>query len=428
MDTEHIEEINAVGLMSTLGQDTQYTFIARQPILDRQQKIIAYELFSRTDAQTESAQTEFDSHEDGKMLFHALSHFGTEALFGDKSAFVNISMHMNIECLDLVHPDRVVIEVPRIEQDDHEGVAAMEAKLKELRKRGFRLAAGEYMLLPAYANCLPLMSFVKINTQAIPANALPSIVSRINSRTAARAIAERIETAEQFQFCHQMGFFGFQGFFFSKPVTMNAKVINPAFSNVLQLINLVRQEAEIEDIESVLKRDPALSFKLLRYINSSGFGLMCEITSFRHAVMILGYRKLLRWLTLLFATVNQNSSASALARTAVTRGRMMELLSERHLNRDDADNAFVVGIFSLLDAMLGVSMKDALTSVSLPEVVNDALLLRQGVFGPFLQLVEACEKFDFTTLELLAMSLQFSAKEVDEAHIEALAWTETLGI
>lgn len=427
MDTVDVEA-RAMNAETGATGGMQYAFIARQPILDRQQKIIAYELFSRTDADSDYAASEVSASADSRMLFHALSHFGTETLFGDKSAFVNVVVEsLTNEHFELVHSDRVVIEIPRVRGDDSATIGQVQTKLAELRKRGFRLAAGEYVLLPAYAAWLPLLAFVKVNTQVVPANALQAIADRIG-KTSAKAIAERIESADQFRICHQMGFFGFQGFFFAKPVTVSAKIVNPAYSNVLQLINLVRQEAEVEEIEAVLKRDAALSFKLLRYINSSGFGLMCEITSFRHAVMILGYRKLLRWLTLLFATVNQNGSASALARTAVTRGRMMELLTERHLTRDDADNAFVVGIFSLLDAMLGVKMDDALASVSLPEAVNDALLHRQGVFGPFLQLVEACEKFDFATLEMLAMSLQFGPKEVDEAHIEAIAWTETLGI
>ncbi len=410
------------------GANVEYAYIARQPILDRQQKIIAYELFSRANENIDYAASNISASADSKMLFHALSNFGTEALFGDKSAFVNVVVEsLTHEHFELVHSDRVVIEVPRVQNDDPEGVSHVQEKLGALRKRGYRLAAGEYILLEAYHDWLPLFSYIKVNTQAVQANTLQAVAYRIN-KTSAKGIAERIETAEQFQLCHEMGFFGFQGFFFAKPVTVSAKVINPAYTNVLELINLVRKEAEVDEIEKILKRDAALSFKLLRYINSSGFGLMCEITSFRHAVMILGYRKLLRWLTLLFATVNQSGSGIALARTAVTRGRMMELLAERHLSREDTDYAFVVGIFSLLDAMLGVKMEEALTSITLPEVVNDALLHRAGMFGPFLLLVEACEKFDFSTLEALASSLQFGPKEVDEAHIEALAWTEALGI
>lgn len=406
----------------------QYAFIGRQPILDRQQKIIAYELFSRADNGAMSASPDLTAATDSKMLFHALSHFGTQTLFGDKSAFVNVVLDsLSGEHLDLIPADHVVIEVPRIARDDVFVINETFLQLSDLRKRGFRLAAGEYVLLPVYASWLPLLSFVKVNTRVVPGSNLHALVDRI-AKTPAQAIAEQIETAEEFHQCHDLGFFAFQGFFFAQPVTVSAKVINPVYSNVLQLINLVRQEAEVEEIEAVLKRDAALSFKLLRYINSSGFGLMCEITSFRHAVMILGYRKLLRWLTLLFATVNNKGNSSALARTAVTRGRMMELLVERHLSREDSDNAFVVGIFSLLDVMLGVTMEDALGSLSLPEAANDALLNRQGLFGSFLQLVEACEKFDFKTLGVLASSLQFGAKEVDEAHIEALAWTETLGI
>ncbi len=416
------------GTLAELG-GSPTTYIARQPIVDRDQQIIGYELFSRASEQAQSSTLHHSGATDTALLFNALSNFGTDALFGEKLAFVNCALDgLSSEHFEIVFSDHIALELPRVPGDDPALIAEMAEQAKTLRQRGFRIALGAFGVTKAYSTLLPLVSFLKVDVQSVPAPAVEQIARLAVLHKNMKLVAEKVETAEQFRRHLDLGFQYFQGYYFARPQTVAAKVINPAYANVLQLMDLVLKHADLSEIEEVLKRDPALSFKLLRYINSSGFGLMCEITSFRHAVMILGFNKLFRWLTLLFATVRNGAVAPALARTAVTRGRMMELLGRKLLSPDESDNAFVVGIFSTLDVMLGVSMEKALASIQLSENVTDALLHHQGALGPFLQLVEACENSDFENLEMLAMALQLDGAEVSEAHLQALAWTETLGI
>ena len=196
---------------------------------------------------------------------------------------------------------------------------------------------------------------------------------------------------------------------------------------MLDLLNLVSRDADVQDVENGFKRDPALSFKLLRYINSVGFGLSCEIQSIRHALTILGTKQLYRWLTLLMVTAGENATAPALMKTAITRGRLTELLGADYFEKSDRDNLFIVGVFSLLDAMLEMPMDQVLEKVLLPEAINDALLNREGIYGPFLQLAEACEDADSARIAQLAGSLQYDPDKVNECHIAALAWAEELG-
>jgi c-di-GMP-related signal transduction protein len=207
---------------------------------------------------------------------------------------------------------------------------------------------------------------------------------------------------------------------------VTARVASPGYASVLQLINLVGREADPGEIEQVLKRDPTLSFKLLRYINSAGFGLGCEVTSFRHAVMILGLSNLFRWSTLLLTSVKSSSAPPAVANMAITRGRFMELLAAEFLSQSDCDNAFVTGVFSLLDVMLGVPMEQALKTLVLPQDVADALLERSGMLAPFLDLVEACERADGDEIDTMARALQLSNDQLNRAHLHALAWAENL--
>jgi EAL and modified HD-GYP domain-containing signal transduction protein len=241
-------------------------------------------------------------------------------------------------------------------------------------------------------------------------------------------IVEKVETEKEFNAVQSAGFKHFQGFYFARPETFTATVINPSFDSVLNILNKVNQDAENEVIEAGFKQDSALSFKLLRYINSVGFGLSCEVQSIKHAMTILGRNQLTRWLTLLMVTAGENSTPPALMKTSITRGRLTELLGEGYFEKKDRDNLFIVGAFSLLDAILKMPIDQVLEKIQLSEPVAEALLNREGIYGPFLQLTEACEDSDDARILELAELLQLDSAKVNKCHLSALAWTEALGI
>lgn len=402
--------------------DSNSLSIARQAIVDEKRAVYGYELFDRS--------TAADSHtaaSDAALLFNALSYAGTEALVGKKTVFINCT-HDSLAGghLELIHPEKVVLEVPPLASGLVTDIETRAVALEELRKRGFRLAFDQGVLKKAYASWLPLASFLKLDMAAMKPELIEPLVKFAQTNTKATIVAEKVETAEQFQKMLGLGVKLFQGYWFAKPALVKAQTIRPSQATIIQLINLVRKQAETSEIEDLLKKDPTLSFNLLRFINSSGFGLSCEITSFRHAVMILGLKKLFRWAALLMTTSRDSGAPPAVGTTAVVRGRLMELLAAELLPAEECDNAFVVGVFSLLDAMLGVPMEKALESVALPQPVLDALLHRTGVFAPFLELTIACETGDDEAFGRAADSLHLSNRQVNWAHLQALTWAETL--
>jgi EAL and modified HD-GYP domain-containing signal transduction protein len=355
--------------------------IARQAILDEHRAVFGYELFDRS--------TAADAHtaaSDAALLFNALSYAGTEALVGRKTVFINCT-HDSLAGahLELIHPEKVVLEVPVL-----------------------------------------VASFIKLDMQAFKPELAEPLVKFARAHTQATLVAEKVETAEQHERMAALGVKLFQGYWFAQPSVVKAQTIRPSQATIIQLINLVRKQASTAEIEDLLKKDPTLSFNLLRFINSSGFGLSCEITSFRHAVMILGLKKLFRWAALLMTTSRASGSPPAVGQTAVVRGRLMELLAAELLPPEECDNAFVVGVFSLLDTMLGVPLERALETVALPQAVLDALLHNQGVFAPFLELTKACESGDDVTFARTAEALHLSNRQVNWAHLQALAWAENL--
>lgn len=398
--------------------------IARQAIVDSHQAVFGYELFDRS-----TASDAHSAASDAALLFNALSYAGTESLVGEKLVFINCT-HESLSGghLELIHPEKVVLEVPTLpESATLQDIEGRIPTLEGLRKQGFRLAFSEQILRRQYVSWLPLAAFIKLDMMTFAPETAESLVKFSRAHTNAQLIAEKVESAEQHQLMADLGVRLFQGYWFAKPALVQAHTIRPSQATVVQLINLVRKQASTAEIEDLLKKDPTLSFNLLRFINSSGFGLSCEITSFRHAVMILGLKKLFRWAALLLTTSRAGGSPPVVGTTAVVRGRLMELLAAELMPPEECDNAFVVGVFSLLDAMLGVSMEKAMESVALPQPVVDALLHNTGPFAPFLALAKACEAGDDAAFARYAEDLHLSNRQVNWAHLQALTWAEDLG-
>lgn len=402
-----------------------HVFIGRQPIIDKTQKIIGYELLFRRHAESTEAAFTDDMLATSKILANTLSNMGAEWLLGDKLAFINASASMlKSDFLELLPVNRAVLEI----LENVRPTPELLERCRDLRSQGFRLALDDFELSEETAPWLEVADFIKLDVQKLKAEGKLEAHVRALEKHPGELIAEKVETKQEFQICKDLGISFYQGFYFAHPETLTAKVIHPAYAVVLELLNKVRNNAEVKDIELSFKRDVALSFKLLRYINSVGFGLSCEIQSLRHALAILGYKQLYRWLTLLLVTAGEGNTSSALMKTAITRGRLTELLGKDMLEPADRDNLFIVGVFSLLDAMLEMPLDKVLENLSLPEAISDALLHNQGIYGPFLQLTKECEGGNADKIEMLAFSLQLEPEKINQAHLAALAWVETLGV
>jgi EAL and modified HD-GYP domain-containing signal transduction protein len=396
--------------------------IARQAILDEEHVVFGYELFDRS-----LQSDQHNAASDAQLLFNALSMAENDSLASRKTIFINCT-HDSLAGghLDLVAPERVVLEIPPLPLSELDQITNHVPALQQLQRRGFRMAFDYSVLTHSYESWLPMASFIKLDLSVLKPETLADFVKLAKTVTQARLIAEKVETHKQFAMVKELGIGLFQGFWFAKPVLVEGQRIRPAQANIIRLIGLVRKQSSTSEIEEVLKHDPMMSFNLLRFINSAGFGMRTEVTSFKHAVMLLGLNRLFKWAALLMTTSNSADMPPAVGTTAVVRGRLMELLVQEKLSPEDSDNAFVVGVFSLLDTMLGMPMELALKTVGLPNAVCDALLHRSGPLGPYLDLTIACESEDETAFALAAKGLGLDSNSVNWAHLQALAWAETL--
>lgn len=398
--------------------------IARQSIVDGQGNIVGYELFDRS-----THNHAHDAGSDISLLFNAMADTSNALGVQTKTLFINRTHHSLVgDHLDLATPEKFVIEVAPVPGHEPEAIAKLHSTLVELHQRGFQLAFDHTVVAPAYREWQSLAHYVKLDMQAVPAEMHKALASAIKARTQAQLVAEKIETQAQFASARGLGATLFQGYYIDRPEIIKTKIVTPAHASVLQLFNLVRNQAEVEEIETLLKRDAMLGFNLLRLINSAGFGLSQQVSSFRHAVMLIGMKRLQRWTALLLTASRSSEAASVVGTTAVVRGRMMELLGNGTLSTDECESAFVVGMFSLLDEMLAVPMEDALHLLTLPGPIVQAITEGYGVLGRMLALTRAAESYDDASFANLANELKFSSHHINMAHMDALVWADSIGL
>lgn len=399
-------------------------FIGRQPILDKNQLIIGYELLFRHSAKAAAAEVADDIKATSSVLMNTVSDMGSQWLLGDKLAFINVNEEfMRSDLLQLLVPQRTVLEVLETVTPSPDLIRQM----NKLRVQGFKIALDDYVHTPQNATLLPSADFIKYDVMAQGLDNCGPLMSLARSLSI-RMIAEKVETREEFERCKKLGFDYFQGYYFAKPEVLSARALSPTTQTVLNLLNMVQRSADVREIEIGFKQDPALAYKLLRYINSACFGFPHKILSLRQALTILGTQQLYRFLTLLLITSVDKNASAALVKTAITRGRLAELLGSDHFDQRGRDNLFVVGVFSLLDVMLDMPMEQVLEKLELSEPVNEALLHKQGIYGPYLQLTEAYESDDASTLDTLAQHFNYPPSRLNACHFAALAWAESLTV
>lgn len=396
--------------------------IARQPIVDAQRMVVAYELFHRVPAAP------------GNPAF-ARAPLGLTALVEGGTSFATSKTDLFLGCQhialtgphwDLVDPGKIVIDVPLFEDPTPERVSATAALLAQLRTRGFRIAFDYGVIAPAYQAWHGLADVVRVDLSPETQPRLRNLFNAISTRTGATVLAHQIRSAEQFTLFKDLGVQRFQGEWFSEPEIVQARVLSPVEANALKLFNMCHKEStSLDAVELLLKKDAELGVGLLRIINSAAMGMRQPVTSLRQAVQVMGYQKLGRWAAMLMASASQ-SSTGLLGATSVVRGRMMELLAQHDLSSDEAGAAFLVGLLSQIDQMLGSPMDALLDRLDLDPDVSAALLHRSGKLGAMLDLVIACERQDEQAFSEAFNRLDYTNHQVNMAHMEALIWCDNV--
>jgi len=398
----------------------QDIFLGRQPILDREQRIVAYELLFRT-ADTTSVTVTDDMQATASVIQHAFGEMGVQTVLGTQLGFINVSADMLLsDMVELLPRAQVVLELL-------ETIIVTEAvieRCRALKQRGYMLALDDFVFADSHRPLLALVDIVKVDLLLHTQDELRAVVSQLKPWPV-KLLAEKVDSAEQAAYCHALGFDLFQGYFFARPAVLTAKRSDPSQVALIQMLGLVMRDAETPQIEQVFKQHPNLTYNLIRLVNSVALGAQRSIASVSQALMVLGRKQLQRWLQLLLFTLQSGSAyPSLLLVLAATRGKMMELLAiKQRRNADYCDEAFMAGILSLIETIIAKPLAEIVGELNLNEHLAAALLRREGELGTLLQLVESVEHPDLGhTLALLAQAGTLSLSDLTAAEIEAMTW------
>jgi c-di-GMP-related signal transduction protein len=396
-------------------------FIVREPLLDPRQRVIGYELCWQ-----QNGKAVLDADLESLVGFVAEHLVDPQHgwLMRDKVLILDaVPAMLSLDALHALPPERTVLSVRTRDLAN----ADVRAAVQGLRAGGVGISIRGANVDLLGRNLSSLASYAEVRfTGADVATQARSYAAAKGS--ALRLVGRPVSTWQDFDACAALGLDAIVGKLHLTPRPGNpVKGMNPAQTIILQLMQMVQANEDVPKIEAVLKRDPALIYKLLRFINSAGFGAARQVESLRQAIAMLGYAPLYRWLVLLLATASASGYSPVLMETAVVRARLCELLGQHSLPRSDAEHLFVAGMFSLLDRLLGLPMQEVLDTVQLPEQVVRALVHRDGAYGPYLALAEACE-LNSDLVGSMAAALDISPLDVNKAHLSALAWAQNVAV
>jgi EAL and modified HD-GYP domain-containing signal transduction protein len=408
-------------------------FLARQPILGRDQRLFAFELLFRAAPEHEDAQLTDYATATAAVISHA-SQLGMQQVVGDQLAFVNVDeVVLMSDFVRFLPPDKVILEI----LETVEPTPPLLARIAQLKQLGFKFALDDVIgHSQQVRKLIDLVDIIKIDLKGIGHDDLVQLARTLRNPRQ-KLLAEKVETIEEFQLCLELGFEYFQGYYFARPAILSGKKITPSEMVLLRLLDLIHANAGNDAIEEAVKRDPLLSLNLLRLVNSrmTGSGA-AHVESVSEALVRLGRSQLERWIQILLYSGAEGhiEFKSPLLQLATTRGRLLELmtLTLRPGDSAGANNAFTVGIMSLMDALFSVPMREILDRVEVSGEMRAALLERAGEYGAMLRVAEDLEgrhsggPHSRLTLSAALAELGLSVRQVREIELAAFSWVREL--
>ncbi|MHB1397626.1 MAG: EAL and HDOD domain-containing protein [Trichloromonadaceae bacterium] len=394
-------------------------FLARQPIHDRNGKIYGYELLFR------SGLDNFFDYSDAdracsRVIANSFLLFSIEEMAGGARAFLNFTRHVLVHDFGSVLPrDYTVVEVLETVEPDAEVMAAC----RRLKAQGFVLALDDFIDRPEYAPLLDLVDILKIDFLISDVAARADYAARFLPR-GIRLLAEKVETLEDYQMALDLGYHYFQGYYFSRPVIVSRKDIPTAKLPYLRILREVNaSDIDFQRLAEAIQGEVATSYKLLRYINSAFFGLRKPVTSIMQALALLGEREFRKWISLLSLAELTTDKPTELLNLSLIRGKFCEMAGSLFGYGQRSEDLFLMGLFSLLDAILERPLGDVLDSIPMSADTRGALLGEPGTLHTLLQLATAMERGAWNELPALTAELQIAEDQLAPLYVAAVQWT-----
>ncbi len=401
-------------------------YVGRQAILDKENKIFAFEILYRETYSDETANITSSREATAKVLINLFNNVGIESIVGNKKAFINVDDSI-LACKfeNLVNPEKIIFEILENTVVNEKIIE----RVKQLKLSGFKFALDDFLMDKDTRYLMEFADFVKVDVLNTTQTEIDEIIKYAKSHNV-KLLAEKVEDEETYKRYLDLGFEYFQGYFFCKPKIFVNKKLSPYQITLIKIFNeLSKNYVDLKKIEELIKGDIKLSYNLLKFINSAFFSFRKEIVSIKHAIAILGVEKLKIWITLILYTNEFDSDieSNPVFDLALVRGKMLEeLVMKKTKALVYAEEAYLVGTSSLIDVILGQKKENIIGELRLSKDIKDAILYNKGLLGELLTAVELYEIDDFDGVQYILDSYNLSLSDIFEVEEIAIQYSEKM--
>jgi c-di-GMP-related signal transduction protein len=399
-----------------------YSYVARQPILNINKELEAYELLFR-DGQSNSFPNIDPDQATSNILTNNHLTMGVEQVTGDKTAFINFHADTLIRHFpSFLDPKKIVIEILEDVPVSEELLLAC----KELKGKGFTLALDDHDFDPKWDAFLPYVDIIKVDVLSMSIIEISRYINRISEHNKV-LLAEKVETLKQFEQLKLLGFTLFQGYFFARPEMLKQKKITTTKHNILELINqssLVK--LDFDTMSDIFRSDPGLTYKLLRFINSPMYGRTQDITSLKHALIYIGDLELKKFIALLALSDLSQGKPSEIMRLSLFRAKFCEQISSTVGDNENPPKAFLTGMLSLIDGILDHTIAEVVEILPIDAEIKSALLGENIYLTSYLDMAKHIEQGRWLHCENIAKQFNIKKELYAKAQIDALAWADEM--
>lgn len=391
--------------------------IARQPIFNRSLEVVAYELLYRSTGSATQAKVIDGDLATTQVIVDTFSEIGLESIVGNKIAFINMTRNFLVGKIAIPFaPNQVILEILEDIVIDKQLIHGIE----KLDKEGFTLALDDVISAIEIEPLLKVTTIAKIDLMQVDRQLLPALVSHYKQYRI-KLLAEKVETGQDYEYCHRLGFELFQGYFLCKPkVIISQRMDSSRLVLLRSLAKLQDPEATFESLEEIIEMDINLGYKLLKLVNSAYYYMPTEISSIRQAIAILGFEQLRGWISLLLMMAVQNKPHE-LTVIALQRARMCEQIAKA-THQTGPETYFLAGLLSILDALMDVPMVEIMDKLSLaPELVN-GLLNHKGKIGRILESVILYEQGDLGAI----FTTDIQTATIQKIYLDSIKWVNEI--
>jgi c-di-GMP phosphodiesterase len=410
------------------GIDDDLAYLARQPVLDAQENIIAYELLFRgKGGKYNAAEIENDVQATARVMANAVHSVGLQKLLGHFPGFLNFNHEtFQLKLHELLNKDKFVIEI----LEHTEVTPVLVAQIKDLQSKGYRFALDDFVFessVQKFDLLLPYVNLLKIDLTLNDMSLLHSKVQWCKERRL-EMLAEKVETREDFELCKMLGFQYYQGYFFAKPEILHGKRMDPQAAGIMELVRLLHKQEEMQTLVHAFERYPEIVVNLLRFVNSASFGFRSPINSIQHALTLVGRNLLHQWLTMMvYAKPGSPVKQNPVFMLATQRAKAMSFLAVDIKDKDiNQHEAFLAGIVSLMDTVFKVPLTEIVQEMHLSQKLTEAILFNMGKLGKILKLVTSAieAQDDLSEHYELLEELKISPEQLGSAALRSYMWVE----